>query len=95
MKHGFPLFIGEVISFEIPDRRYASISKSINDKPETDSGYKMERKASKSLDSTSPSDMMVGRGSWSRMSSRANRVEKYVESREKKYRWTQYSTLST
>ena len=61
----------------------------------TYSGYKMERKASKSLLSMSPSDMMVGRGSWSRMSSWANRVEKYVESREKKYRWTQYSTPST
>ena len=61
----------------------------------TYSGYKMERKASKSLLSMSPSDIMVGRGSWSRMSSWANRVEKYVESREKKYRWTQYSMLST
>ena len=61
----------------------------------TYSGYKIERKASKSFLSMSPSDMMVGRGSWSRMSSWANRIEKYVESREKKYRWTQYKTLST
>jgi hypothetical protein len=61
----------------------------------TYSGYKIERKASKSLLSVSPSDMIVGKGSWSRISSSANRVEKYVESREKKYRWTQYSMLST
>ena len=59
------------------------------------SGYKTERKASKSLHSMSARDMMVGRASWSRMSSRANRVEKYAESREKKYRWTQYSVLPT
>ena len=61
MKHGFPFFIGEVISFEIPTHRYTSISKLINDEPETDSGYKMERKASKSFLLMSPSDIMVGR----------------------------------
>ena len=48
-----------------------------------------------SLHSMSPRDMMVGRASWSRMSSWANLVEKYIESREKKYRWTQYSVLPT
>ena len=61
----------------------------------TYSGYNMERNASKSLVSMSPSDMMAGTGSWSRMSSWASWVEKYMESREKKYRWTQYSTSST
>jgi hypothetical protein len=34
MKHGLPLVIGKVVFFEIPDRRYASISKSINNGPE-------------------------------------------------------------
>jgi hypothetical protein len=34
MKNGFPFFIGEVISFEIPTRRYASISKPMYEGPE-------------------------------------------------------------
>ena len=34
MKNRFPFFIGEVISFEIPTRRYASISRPIDDGPE-------------------------------------------------------------
>jgi len=55
----------------------------------------MERKASKSLSSMSSRDMMVGNASWSRISSGVNRVEKYIESREKKYRWTQYSVFPT
>jgi hypothetical protein len=34
MKHGFPFFIGKVTSFKIPTRRYASISRPINEGPE-------------------------------------------------------------
>jgi hypothetical protein len=34
MKHGFPLFIGEALFFEISTRRYASVSKLINDETE-------------------------------------------------------------
>ena len=47
------------------------------------SGYKILRKASRSLRSMLLSDMM-GRASWSRMPSWSNRAAKQTESREKK-----------
>jgi hypothetical protein len=53
---------------------------------QTYSGYITERKASKSLRSMSPSETIVESASWSQIPSWENRVEKYSESREKKYR---------
>jgi len=40
MKHRLPLFVGEVIFYEIPTRRYAPISKVINNGLETLLGIK-------------------------------------------------------
>ena len=95
MKDGPPLFIRGVIVVEFPAYNYVSINKLVNNRPEPYSGHKRERKASKSARLTSLRDMMIGSTSWSRIFSRVNGVEKYFESREKKYRWTQYSVSST
>ena len=59
---------------------YASISGIPEKVLRTHWGYKIDKKASKSLHSTSPNDRMVDKASWSRTPSWANRVEKYTES---------------
>jgi hypothetical protein len=47
MKHGLPFFIREVISFEIPTRRYTSISSPIYDSPQNVLGIQNGKKGIK------------------------------------------------
>jgi len=62
VEYRFPLFVCQLVCFEVSVNTISFITNG-NSKKKTYTGYKTERKASKSLRLTSLTDMIVGRAS--------------------------------